>query len=153
MVVVPIMDGACIFSVDLVPLLKFPIELCPIQASSYDLDKRGTTKLGNTFTPASLGSTSKVLLLDDICETGITLTSVSEFLRNTFNVAPSSITTCCLLSRKCSVHLCSYYGLEVAEPSASSWLFGYGMDLNGEFRELPELYSIHPSLVRSTSCK
>ena len=81
-----------------------------------------------------------MLLLDDILDTGLTLTAISERLRQE---QPASLRTAVLLDKKrLRTHEASpdYCGFEIAD----EFVVGYGMDYQGRFRNLPCIGILKP---------
>jgi len=80
----------------------------------------------------------KVLLVDDILDTGYTLKKVVEFLREK---EPSVLKVCVLLDKKerRKVELkADYVGFEVPD----KFLVGYGLDWDEEGRNLRGIYAV-----------
>lgn len=131
--VVVLMDGALFFVADLLRQMDLPIRLVTLSASSYH---GGTSSSGQVRVqwPDSVEFTGQdVLLLDDIYDTGLTLSVLRERL---LAERPASLRTGVLLSknrpRTIEVPL-DYCGFEIAD----EFVVGYGMDFQGRFRNLP----------------
>jgi hypoxanthine phosphoribosyltransferase len=76
-----------------------------------------------------------LLLVDDIADEGRTLTAVLARVRA---VQPASVKTAVLVSkhsRRCMPIALDYVGFDVAD----GWVLGFGMDLEGKYRELDHL--------------
>jgi hypoxanthine phosphoribosyltransferase len=76
-----------------------------------------------------------LLVVDDIADEGRTLTAVLARARS---VRPASVKTAVLVSkhsRRCMPIALDYVGFDVAD----GWILGFGMDLDGKFRELDHL--------------
>lgn len=76
-----------------------------------------------------------LLVVDDIADEGRTMTAVLARARS---VRPSSVKTAVLVSkhsRRCMPIDLDYVGFDVAD----GWVVGFGMDLDGKFRELDHL--------------
>lgn len=131
--VVVLMDGALFFVADLLRQMDLPIRLVTLSASSYH---GGTSSSGQVRVqwPDSVEFTGQdVLLLDDIYDTGLTLSALRERL---LAERPASLRTGVLLSKNrphtTEVPL-DYCGFEIAD----EFVVGYGMDFQGRFRNLP----------------
>jgi hypoxanthine phosphoribosyltransferase len=76
-----------------------------------------------------------LLVVDDIADEGRTMTAVLARARS---VRPSTVKTAVLVSkhaRRCMPIELDYVGFDVAD----GWVVGFGMDLDGRFRELDHL--------------
>lgn len=131
--VVVLMDGALFFVADLLRQLDLPIRLVTLSASSYH---GGTSSSGQVRVqwPESVEFAGQdVLLLDDIYDTGLTLSALRERL---LAERPASLGTGVLLAKKrprtAEVPL-DYCGFEIED----EFVVGYGMDYQGRFRNLP----------------
>lgn len=127
-----LMDGAVKFSTELVyqRQLHIPLTLEYLTLKSYtDIGKQGDLQLTGLI-PIMKGR--NVLLIDDICDSGRTLTKAVELASK---AGALTIKTCSLLVRKGSLFTPDYTGLVIG---SNQWVFGYGMDYkNGQLRNLP----------------
>jgi hypoxanthine phosphoribosyltransferase len=131
--IVGVLTGSIIFLADLVRRLDLPIRIDLIQASSY----RGrTTSPGDLHIPEALEPDVRdrqVLLVDDILDTGKTLSSLVRHLRE---LGAASIKVAVLLrkeGRQIIPFEPDYCGFNI--PNA--FVVGYGLDFNDEHRQLP----------------
>ncbi len=132
--VVALMDGALFFVADLLRHLSVPVRIHTLSVSSYH---GGTTSTGRVQLAQKLPfdlAAHHVLLIDDILDTGLTLATVQERLRE--QCQPDTLRTAVLLDkrrpREREVHV-DYVGFEIAD----EFVVGYGMDYNGHYRNLP----------------
>lgn len=132
--VLAILKGSLWFATDLMKLLKLPSCLETISCSSYEgtisreLTIRGIERLDIRG--------KHVLVIDDICDTGKTLSKVMEELQP---LGPKSLKSVVLLSkkvRKAEDYHPDYYLFEVE----NLFVVGYGLDYNGYYRGLPGVY-------------
>ena len=131
--VVFLLDGAKRFAEDLAVLLNdTKFEFTGWRASSY----LGTTRSsGRVRVDGSLDTvirTRKILLVDDIYDTGLTLKHVCDHLRRT---QPLDLKTCVLFEKQCAHQetvAIDFLGLTVPD----AFLVGYGLDFEGRYREL-----------------
>jgi hypoxanthine phosphoribosyltransferase len=133
--IVGVLTGSLMFLADLVRHLDLPLRIGLIQASSY----RGeTTSPGQLrVIPEMLPDVSgrHVLLLDDILDTGQTLTYLIEHIQS---LGPASLRVGVLLRKlgRQTVPLQpDYCGFDIPD----AFVVGYGLDYNDEFRHLPYL--------------
>ena len=136
--VMPVMDGGMIFAADLVREINLPLTITPIKASSYG---DSTTSSGRVSLPWGIpkGVASKdILLVDDILDTGGTLTHLKELL---ILEGARTVLTCVLLRKESSRHLpADYLGFEIPD----QFVVGYGLDYAGLYRNSPEISVLRP---------
>jgi hypoxanthine phosphoribosyltransferase len=129
--IMPVLDGGMIFAADLVREIRLPLTLLPIKASSYGT---GTSSSGTVSLPWGVPTAvrgKKILLVDDILDTGRTFEILTSELLKT---GASSVKTCTLLRKHSSAHLhADYIGFEIPD----QFVVGYGLDLAGKYRNLP----------------
>ena len=112
----------------------------PLKASSYALNNR-TPKveiLNQAEIDLSLVKNKNVLIIDDICDSGNTLKTVTDYLSK---YKPNSIESLVCVWKKNA----SKFGIVpdhyLFATHINSFLFGFGMDYNGNFRQEPNIYS------------
>lgn len=133
-----VMNGGLIFSGKLLPLLNFPLELSYLHATRY----RGATSGGELFWKArpevSLDDRD-VLILDDIFDEGHTLAAIVDYCQQ---AGARSVRTAVLIDKqhaRKTEHLeADYVGL----PCVDRYIFGYGMDYRGYWRNAPGIYAV-----------
>ncbi len=131
-VVVSLLSGTVMFLADLMRRLTLPLRLDFIGVSSYG---PGTTSGELVFTKElRLDVRGRdVLLVDDILDTGRTLTKVLAKLRA---LKPRRIKVCVLLdktARRVEPVQADYAGFEIPD----YFVVGYGMDFGERYRNLP----------------
>jgi hypoxanthine phosphoribosyltransferase len=131
--IVGVLTGSLIFVADLVRNLDMPLRIGLIQASSY----RGpATKAGALHVAPELLPDVRarhVLLLDDILDTGRTLSHLVAHLRG---LGVASLRVGVLLrkiGRQETALEPDYTGFDIPD----RFVVGYGLDFNDEFRHLP----------------
>lgn len=130
--IVAIMTGALVLLADLIRRLEMPIHVSLIQASSY----RGGTESGELVIDdsAMLDIEGRdCLLVDDIFDTGKTLTKVTECLKL---LKPASIRSVVLLykeGRQLFPLEPDYYVFKIPD----EFVVGYGLDYQDLYRNLP----------------
>ena len=129
---VGVLKGAFVFMADLIRHISLPLHCDFLRVNSYDAHGQSSTiRLEFDLTQPIEGQ--HVLLIEDILDTGKTLHFILSHLR-TKN--PASLTVCCLLDKGLNPDLAKevrYVGFKAPR----SYLVGYGLDLAGEYRELP----------------
>ena len=136
--VVVIMNGALFFAADLTRSIDSGVTVI---MDSMHLSSRptGTTSSGNIELLKDLQSSvagQKVLIVEDVIDTGQTLKFAVERLLNEGGAA--SVEVCTLLtkpSRRIVDVNVKYCGKEIDDV----FVVGYGLDLDGEWRNLPEI--------------
>ena len=135
-VVVALMDGAIIFAADLLRALYsrgVNPEFENMTLSSYgdDIQSAGEVKIEKGLTRDVSGRC--VLIIDDVFETGLTLETAVQMMRE----AGAKEVKTCVFAQK------SGYNEDIPLPDFSAWdapdafLVGYGMDFKGRYRGLP----------------
>src|SRR5665213_2169201 len=142
-VVVSLLSGTVMFLADLIRHLNLPLRLDFIGVSSYGL---GTESGELVFTKElRLDVRGRdVLLVDDILDTGKTLSRVLPKLRA---LKPRRIKTCVLLdkpARRTEKIKADYIGFEIPD----YFVIGYGLDYAERYRNLPFVGVLHPHVFK-----
>lgn len=140
--VVALMDGGLFFVADLLRKLELPVRLYTLSASSY---QGGTATTGEVTVnwPASLDLRDQdVLLLDDILDTGLTLSAICERI---LAQQPATLRACVLLSKR-RLRLREVPLDDAGFEIDDEFVVGYGMDYMGRFRNLPCIGILNPNL-------
>lgn len=137
LVVLIVLHGALIFGADLVRNLEMPTEIETIRIKSYE----GTTNTGKiklvTPIPTSLKG-KHILIVEDIVDTG---RSIDFLLKELQKVEAASIKVCALLDKPEAHEFpvkADYIGFNILK----NFVIGYGLDLNGKFRNLPYIANL-----------
>lgn len=139
--VLGVMGGAVVFTGQLLPQLTFPLDFDIVSASRYG-DATVGTNLVWRVTPRDNVAGRHVVLLDDILDEGVTLAAIAELLRSQG-----------ALSVECAVFCVKDYGPEknarkplkaryVGMEVPDRFIYGYGMDVSGAWRNLPAIYAV-----------
>ena len=133
--VVMIMKGAFILVADLVRAMSIPVDVEFIQCISY----RGTMERG-PLTMLGIDALhladQDVLIVDDVVDSGETLLQVRKALQLQ---GPKSLHTLVLLGKKRPRVIEPDYTLFDIE---DNFIIGYGLDLEGYYRGLPDIYTV-----------
>ncbi len=130
-VLVGILRGAAFFMVHLAQQIEIPLEIEFVQASSYGNGFRSSGRLRRGLETAFDPKGRHVLLVDDILDTGLTL---SRLHREFEKRGVASVKSAVLFDKKSSrqeAYEADYAGL--AAPDA--WLTGWGLDSQGLYRQ------------------
>jgi hypoxanthine phosphoribosyltransferase len=144
LVVVSLLSGTVLFLADLIRHLSLPLRLDFMGVSSYGA---GTESGELVFTKElRLDVRGRdVLLVDDILDTGKTLSRVIPKLRV---LKPRRIKVCVLLdkpSRRVQKVAADYVGFEIPDV----FVVGYGLDYAEKYRNLPFVGVLKPEMYRA----
>ena len=131
--VIAVLKGAFMFLSDLVRHMPGHVSLDFMAVSSY---AKGTTSSGEVRMLKDLETALEgrnVVIVEDIIDTGLTLTYLQEILRAR---NPKQLRTACLLSkpsrRQVDVKV-EYIGFEIED----KFVVGYGLDFAEQYRNVP----------------
>jgi len=135
--VLSVMGGAVVFSGQLLPLLHFPLDFDYIHASRY-----GNTTQGNTLEwkvlPKENVAGRVVLVLDDILDEGHTLAAIRDKVLNLgAKEFYSAVFADKEIGRQKPIQA-DFAGIKLP----NRYVFGFGMDVRGAWRNLPAIYAI-----------
>src|SRR5262249_18386122 len=131
--IVAVLTGSLIALADLVRQIRIPVRIALVQASSYRGATTSATALvvNQAFAPDVAGR--DVLLLDDILDTGQTLSALVQHLKDR---GATSVRTAVLL-RKIGRQVIpidpDYFGFAIPD----AFVVGYGLDYDDDYRHLP----------------
>ncbi|OFZ96635.1 MAG: hypoxanthine-guanine phosphoribosyltransferase [Betaproteobacteria bacterium RIFCSPLOWO2_02_FULL_62_17] len=136
-IVLVIMRGGVFFAGQLLPLLRFPLELEYAHASRYGDATTGGALHWSVAPPASVRNRA-VLVLDDILDAGETLRAVrAEVLALGAASCHLAVLTLKDTGRSKLVDA-DFVGLTLP----NRYVFGCGLDVHGAWRNLPEIYAL-----------
>ncbi|MGH8742993.1 MAG: hypoxanthine-guanine phosphoribosyltransferase [Burkholderiales bacterium] len=135
--VLSVMGGAVVFTGQLLPQLKFPLDFDYIHVSRYDDETRGST-INWKVAPRENVKDRVVLVVDDILDEGYTMAAIRERIL----AAGAKSFHCAVLVEKAidrekPVHA-DFAGIIVP----NRYVFGCGMDVYGAWRNLPAIYAL-----------
>lgn len=132
---VAVLKGAFMFLSELIRAIEGPVTCDFIAVSSYG---SGTKSSGEVRLTKDLDESLEglnVVIVEDIVDTGLTLSYLQEILRAR---GPRSLRTACLLSkpsrRKIDVKV-EYIGFTIED----RFVVGYGLDFDEKYRNLPDI--------------
>ena len=131
--VVGILTGSLVFLADLIRRIEVPLKIGLIQASSYrgETTTAGELRINDALLTDVRGR--DLLLLDDILDTGHTLTRIVAHLNAK---GAASLRTCVLLrkvGRQQVPFEPDYTGFAIPD----KFVIGYGLDFDDDYRHLP----------------
>ncbi|MGB2831475.1 MAG: hypoxanthine-guanine phosphoribosyltransferase [Methylotenera sp.] len=136
-IVICVMGGGIVFAGQLLTQLNFPLEVDYVHASRYQNATIGKTLTWQALPKLSLTNRT-VLLLDDILDEGITLLAIRD---KCLSLGANHVFSAVLVEKKLNKLkpiIADFVGLEVS----NEYVFGYGMDVYGWWRNLPAIYVI-----------
>jgi hypoxanthine phosphoribosyltransferase len=140
--VIAIINGAILFTADLLRQIPNAIRLDCIRISSYRNDSQSYGK-PRLLQSLSLDIANRhVLLIDDILDTGKTLAIVVELIKKQ---NPASVRTCVLLDKKGRREVefaADFVGFQIPD----RFVVGYGLDFAERYRNLPCIGILKPQL-------
>ena len=135
--VLVVMGGAVVFAGQLLPKLRFPIDVDYVHATRYGAAVSGGG-IDWKVTPPEGVRGRTVLVLDDILDGGETLRSISDRLL----ALGAKQVLCAVLVEKTLARakpiVADFVGLRIPD----RFVFGCGMDARGYWRNLPEIRAI-----------
>ena len=144
LIVVCVLKGSVMFTVDLIKELNIPNELEFVRASSYgnSTESSGKINLILDFDRPDMNKCD-LLIIEDIVDSGNTLAYLVDHFKRK---GARSVKTCTLLdkpSRRKVDFDPDYRGKEIPD----EFVFGYGLDLFEKFRDLPYVAVVKPEYI------
>ena len=143
LVLVCVLKGSIVFMGDIMKKITVPAQIDCIKASSYGA---GTVSTGAVNIQLDLVRSDlnncDLLVVEDIIDTGITLSHLTKYL---IDKGARSVKTCTLLdkpSRRRVEFTPDYCGAEIPD----EFVVGYGLDYNERYRALPFVGVLDPSV-------
>jgi hypoxanthine phosphoribosyltransferase len=133
LVVVGVLNGAFVFMADLIREMDIPVIVEFIKASSYGEGTKSSGQINFDLWPKSSLKGKNILVVEDILDTGLTLTKIMEKIAKE---NPKSLKLATLLhkpARTTHAIKIDYLGFQIED----RFVIGYGLDFAGKFRELP----------------
>jgi len=136
-VVLCIMNGAVIFSGQLLPLLNFPLSFDYLHVTRYNHTTQGG-QISWKMAPQPCLEGRVVLVLDDVLDEGVTLAAIREKVMGCGAKAFYSAVLADKVIEKPKTFHADFVGLTLP----NRYVFGFGMDIHGAWRNLPAIYAI-----------
>lgn len=135
--VLSVMGGAVVFSGQLLPLLDFPLDFDYLHVSRYGNEKQGG-QLNWKVAPRENVRGKVVLVLDDILDEGETMHAIKQRVLELGATAFYSAVFSDKDNGKVKPISADFIGLTLP----NRFVFGYGMDIHGAWRNLPAIYAV-----------
>ena len=130
-----VMNGALIFTGDLIRRLRFPLRLDSVRVTRYHETTAGSHLRWHARPETDLAG-KRILLLDDIYDEGETMAALAEYVGGQgAEELVSVVLVEKMHARKVAGFRPDFVGLECPD----AYVFGFGMDYEGRFRNLPEI--------------
>jgi len=135
--VLAVMRGGVVFAGQLLPMLPFPLDFDYVDATRYGDATRGGELQWRADVPASVRG-RVVLVLDDILDEGLTLAAIRDRL---LAAGAQQVLVAVFADKRLPrVKPLSADFAGVGVPDR--YVFGFGMDVRGEWRNLPAVYAL-----------
>lgn len=135
--VLSVMGGAVVFTGQLLPLLDFPLDFDYVHVSRYGDATQGG-KICWKVEPCENVRGRVVLVLDDILDEGHTLAALRQ---RVMELGASRFCSAVFADKRHGrakpIHA-DFVGTELPD----RFVFGYGMDIEGAWRNLPAIYAV-----------
>lgn len=137
LVLITVLKGGLFFLADLCRHVDLPHSIDFMAVSSYGPGAAGSVRITKDLDDSIEGR--DVLMIEDIIDTGLTLNYLLRVLRAR---KPASLAVCTLLDKDVRRLIdlpIEYRGISVPD----RFLVGYGLDLEGVWRNLPYVATLH----------
>lgn len=135
--VLSVMGGAVVFTGQLLPLLRFPLDFDYIHASRYHNNTSGG-QIEWKVMPRENVQGRVVLVLDDILDEGVTLAAIRERIMGSGAAAFYSAVLADKDIGRSKPISADFVGVTLP----NRYVFGFGMDVHGAWRNLPAIYAM-----------
>lgn len=132
-----VMTGGVVFCGQLLTRLNFPLDFDYLHATRYGPETQGG-KISWRSAPWTSVKGRSVLVVDDILDEGVTLAAIKESLRRMGAEEVLTAVFADKLNGKQKPVAADFVGLTVPD----RFVFGFGMDAGGVWRNLPAVYAM-----------
>lgn len=135
--VLSVMGGAVVFTGQLLPLLDFPLEFDYVHVSRYGNAKQGG-EMHWKVAPRENVRGRVVLVVDDILDEGETIAAIKQ---RVMELGASHFYSAVFADKENGLNKpvrADFVGMTVPD----RFIFGYGMDIQGAWRNLPAIYAV-----------
>lgn len=144
LLLVSVLRGGVIFLSDLMKEIDLPLSIDFMSISAYGINGTSTGVVRITKDLDESIEGKDVLIVEDIIDTGLT---ISYLLRNLKSRFPNSLEICTLLDRDIrritDINI-KYIGFKIGE----KYIVGYGLDYKQKFRNLQSIYELKLDTVK-----
>lgn len=135
--VLSVMGGAVVFTGQLLPMLDFPLDFDYLHVTRYGNEKKGG-ELHWKVAPRENVRGKVVLVVDDILDEGETLHAIRQ---RVMELGASKFYSAVFADKENGKEKpirADFVGMELP----NRFVFGYGMDIHGAWRNLPAIYAV-----------
>ena len=136
-VVLSVMGGAVVFTGQLLPLLEFPLDFDYVHVSRYGAEQQGGELQWKVAPRESLAG-RVVLVVDDILDEGKTMVAIKHRVLEMGAAGFYSAVFTDKIRGKAKPIQADFVGLQLPD----KFVFGFGMDIQGAWRNLPAIYAV-----------
>ncbi len=132
-----VMRGSVVFAGQLLPQLRFPLEFDYLELTRYREATHGG-EIEWKVTPGTSVAGRVVLIVDDILDEGHTLAAIRDKL---VEAGASRVLSAVLAEKntgRAKPVSADFIGVRLPD----RYVFGFGMDVSGAWRNLPEIYAL-----------
>lgn len=146
---VGILKGSFMFMADLMRCVTIPCSMDFMAVSSYGSKSvtTGAVKINKDLSEDIEGR--HVIIVEDILDSGLTLSYLSKYLRNRSPASVSIVTLLDKPSRRLAVVEAEYRGFVVPD----AFVVGYGLDYAERYRNLPFIGILKPAIYMNESAE
>ncbi len=138
LLVLTVMNGGLVTAGHLLPRLSLPLEMDYVHATRYGHNQRGGEALRWLHRPETALAGRRVLIVDDILDRGLTLQAIAE---SAWAQGAQAVHTVALVQKQLAeppAVEADFVGLTVPD----RFVFGFGMDYQGLWRNAPGIYAL-----------
>ena len=138
LILIGVLKGAFVFLSDLMLNLSIPVQVDFIRVASYGSDTSSSGRINLTKAVEIDVKNKDVLVVEDIVDTGLTLSYIIDYLKS---FKPKTVKVCTLLDKRQrrQANVKVDYACHIV---TEGFLVGYGLDYDEDYRDLPEIYHL-----------
>lgn len=143
---VPIMDGSIVFSANLLMELDFNLHVRTTKITSY-ADATSSNKEPKLLIhiPMDLVKGKNILVVDDLVDSGHTLSMFLDYLKN---MGANDVKLCTLFKKEIQSREKEIFVDFLGFIIPNKWVAGYGIDSQGNFRNLKDFGIVNKKYIK-----
>lgn len=135
-----VLDGALFFFIDLLKYLPPTIEIDTVKISSYGDEFHSSNNIRLIKDVTKNLENRQVFIVEDIVATGNTMHYLINHLHEKYK--PYEVNIITLLDVPCQRKININPTISVFTINRDVFVYGYGLDLKGKYRNLPDIYEV-----------